>query len=515
MIEIEKRRSDLGRHLIRGTLFNILGLVGKLFQVVFILIATWLFGPYVMGGYALITTVFEIASSAATAGYVDGAIVYAGRYADTANEDPKAQNALNQVIANSFAIPLLISVVLALALSIGADPFVSLVYRDRGGDLVAGLQVASWTLVPLALFQIAISLTKAKHYMEYDAYIGGFLKPVALVGLAVIAKWLDGGLLGLLLAHLGAQCLLAAAALAVVSRHYDLGGALRALLHFRFHRGMFRFALPHNVYLTLDRYVLQLDVMMLGFFGWERTIIAAYWTASKLATALRQVRIVFSGAFGPIAVRHHAARDTQGLQHDVLRISRWVATIVVPVVLALIVMRDDVLRLADESYAGHGPFFAILLIAPLLNCAFGLSVNTMVYTGHTMVSMWTGVIVALLNTAMNWLLIPPLGLIGAATATTVATALAIALQVSMLRRLEGVRFVWREIYHPLLGFAAGAALVLALWDPAEWPDLRSRLAMTFAVALLSLVVMYLVGHPEVRTLAGRIRGSRFASGSKT
>lgn len=491
----------------RGALVNLIGLVAKLVYPLFFLLVTWLFGPAVFGVYVIAVFVTEVAISAVSSGYNDATLIFASRAAED-------EDRVYRVLGNGFGITAALSLVLLLGLWLAAEPLVTRFYSDQPA-LVPALQIAAWSLPFTAVAQVGIAATKARMRMEYDAAINGFLRPLALLAFSFVAWLLDGGVVGLMAAHVATQALLAVATLWAVRRHFDLGRVLRATAWFTLDREMLRFAIPQNLNMTFNRYLTRLDVLMLGAFGFAPEMLAFYAAGALITTNIREVKLIFSQALGPVAARHHAAGDRAAFEEVLGRVSRWSTTIAVPVILAALVLREDLLRFVDPSYTWDSRFMAVLLIPPFLSCAYGLAGNCIVFTGHSVWNLFNSVLVAGLNTVFNYVLIRDHGLLGAAVATALASAIVAGLQLVELRALEGVWLRPRAVWKPHAGLTVGLLVAALLWDPASFGNLGARIALAAGLGLGYAALMVALRHEELNAATVRRQLQRLRKPSIT
>ncbi|HEY2734763.1 MAG TPA: polysaccharide biosynthesis C-terminal domain-containing protein, partial [Polyangiales bacterium] len=126
----------------------------------------------------------------------------------------------------------------------------------------------------------------------------------------------------------------------------------------------------------------------------------------------------------------------------------------------------------------------------------------LMFTGHSRVILANSFLVAILNTAFTFLLIPRYGMLGAASATALATSLTTGLQLLELRRLENVVIPWRAVWKPHVGLLAGLLVVLIAWDPVALPALgRAGLVAVLLIGYVAL--MWLSNHEELTGLVRR------------
>lgn len=486
------------QHFVRGSLVNGLGLAARLVEPLYILLITWLFGPLVMGLYFLATFVGDVVIAAVTSGFADATTIYGSRHAGL-GRDGDASEPLYRVLATGFQCALAGGLMLLVAMHLGAEPLVSVLYPGRP-EVAAALRLLAWSFVPLSFTQIALAATKARMRMEYDALVTGAARPLLLVGVSV-AAWAAGwGLTGLIAAHVVAQLGGAAFAGWALSRHFDLARLVRAVLQQRPDGQILRFAIPQNLNMTFNRYITRVDLLMLAAFGHTALELAFYGTASLITSNLRQVRLVFSTALAPVAARHHHHDEREALEAVLGQASRWATTIIMPIVLVLAVLRADLLRFVHSAYVGDTSFMVVLLIPPLVNCTLGLAGNCIIYTGHSGWTLANSLAIAVLNTVLNWALIPRYGLLGAAVATALAATAIAVVQVGELRVLERLRLRWRDLYKPLVGMAVGAVVLAVLWDPATLPGFGARATLAGALLALFLWLMKTLGHEEIGRL---------------
>lgn len=491
----------------RGALINLLGLVGKLLFPLLFLIITWLCGPEKVGLYMLAVSLAEVAISAVQAGFVDAVLVYASRHADKADTDPAEKAALYGVLGAGFGVPLILSVVFALAGLLFAGVFVEHVYPDRP-MLTPALRIVGFTLPLIAISQACISATKAKMHMEYDALLNGFLRPVLLLGASVVFWKLKPELESLMWAQLVAYAGMTAFAVRGFAKHYEIAPLLSAMRTRIFDREVLQFAIPQSLNMTLNKYLGRLDVMMLGAMGHTDFELGLFGAAAMITINIREVKLIFSGALGPVVARHHANGERDAFSDVLSRVTRWSTSIAVPVVLVVACLRTDILRFVDPSYAAaDNRFFLVLLIPPLLSTAFGLAGNSIVFTGHSRFNLLNSVLVAVLNTVFCTLLIPAYGLMGAAVATAIASTLITVLQLVELSWLEGIRLRPSLIYKPHAGLAVGVLVLLVTWDPATLP-VAQRAALAGSLLLGYLLMMLALKHEEILGLAQRALARR-------
>jgi O-antigen/teichoic acid export membrane protein len=485
----------------RGALFNLLGGLARLIQPAYVLVISWLWGPAFAGLYLLAHALTEIVSGVIVAGYADATMVFASRHTDAAAGDVERRRALYHVLANTFAFSVGLALLAAVGAQLGARALVEHVFPGYRA-LLPGLYLLAWSLVPRSALQIAIAATRATLRMQYDALLNGLVHPLCML-LGCLATYALGGQLTELLAvQLLVDSVVCLLGLGAFARHFALRELIAALRAFGFDREVLAFAVPQSLNLTFNRYITRLDGIMLAAFGLGQAELGYFSTAALLTSNIGQIRLVFSGALAPVVARFHSGGERLAFQDALSRVTRWTTSLVVPVILVLLVLREDILRLVSHEYGKHSEFVAVLLIPPFTNCAYGMAGACLMFTGHSRVILANSFCVAILNTAFTYLLIPRYGMMGAAVATALATSITTGLQVLELRRLERVLVPWRAVWKPHLGLLAGLSALLLVWDPVALP-LMGRLTAAAGLVVGYAVLMLLLDHEELTRFTRR------------
>jgi O-antigen/teichoic acid export membrane protein len=460
----------------RNVVVNALGLFAKGAQILPLLVMPRVFGADTAGLLILGIGLFEIASTLATTGFVDANTVLASRHADRTSRVE-----LHRVLATAMWFAAGLALLLAVGTAVGLRDVVAALGPEYQA-IEAGVALLAWALVPTAIARICLSAATACLRPEWEVFLGTAGLPVGLVlGIGVVAVT-GGGVNDVFASVLVTQCALAVVGLAVLHRYVGVGPVLRAMGRLKLDRSLLEFAVPQGLHAAALTYIVRLDVLMLAAAGMPPAIIAWYGTAALLVTELRQVRMVFSGALAPIVPRHAAAGDRASIQRVLAGATRWVALVATPIALAFVVLRDDLLLLFSPAYRGDSAWLVVLLVGPLVNCFGGLAANFLVFLIHNRWNLANAVIVGALKTGLNLVLVPRLGLMGAAIASTVSILIITAAEIVELQLLEKVHVVWGALRAPLCALAAGAAVLAALWDPADLPGLPARVGLALAVA---------------------------------
>lgn len=484
----------------RGALVNTLGTLGKLAGPSLLVVVTRLYGADVFGVFITAVAFIEAGLAFLTAGFRDGALISVARHADHDDETGK----LYQLLANTLGWSLGFAFLLALLVYTAGPWLIPTLYDSYGTRLLHMLQWMVLALPILAFDRVVIAATQGLKIMKYDAISNGGLRPVTLLATGIGFWFLMPNEIGMALAYVSTQALLGLVALYVYARELAWQPLWHAFRTFTVDRELMRFAIPQNLNMTLERFLTNIDVLMLGLFGVSAQTTGFYGAGAMIVRELLSIKQVFSNAYAPFIVRLHRAGRIAELSKTYSRTTLWVVTIAIPALLAVGVLRNDVLRVVSPEFAGLDTLFMLVLLPiPYLQCSFSLAGNIVVMTGHSRLNLLNSTITGVLNVLLNVWLIPLLGLVGAALASALATGVKMVLEVVEAHWVADARLLVSEIYRPHL---AGALVVLGIWGAETfWGDATGTLlgrGLLLGGALVAYALLLIALNGRVPAIPG-------------
>jgi O-antigen/teichoic acid export membrane protein len=447
---------DVGSEVRRGAVINALGTLGKMAAPAFLVVVTRLYGAGPFGIFITASAFVDMANAFLTAGFKDAAMIYVSRHSD----DPEEHGALYTALANAFGWSLFFGGVLTL-LVLTVGPWVLPQLYDYGSRLVFMVQWMMLGLPLLAFTRLVMAATRGLKIMKYAALVNGGLRPVAQLVFSVAFYFVAPGVTGLAMTYVATYASTALAAVVIFRWELDWRPLWEAMRSFEVDGEVLRFAVPQNLNITLDRFLTNIDVLMLGSLGLSASAVGFYGAGALIVRELRNIMLVFSGAFVPHIVRLHRKERLRELSYRMGDTLRWIATLAIPVCLAVAVLRSDVLGMVEPSFGGRPALFMLVLLPiPYLECALGLAGKSVIMTGHSKLNLTNNIVSGLVNFLLNLWLIPRFGLIGAALASMVSTIVKITMEVTEMRFVVGLPLVLRRFYKPhLAGALAGVGLL--------------------------------------------------------
>jgi len=276
---------------------------------------------------------------------------------------------------------------------------------------------------PLALLRLQTEMCVARQQVRMAYVFPRLLRPLVMMGGAAV-----------LVLGWGAPLTAPAAALLAGAPVVPIWWAQR----WHFHRGLpaalrqhvARYATGHWVrtafpMLLITGFLLllaQTDLLMIGLLI-DPQHVGVYKVAAKTASLVLFPLLAVNAVMAPRFAEAHTSGDEQALQRLASAAAHWIFWPALVGALALAALSGIVLGLFGPSFLQGEPVLWILVVAQLANAGSGSVGPLLNMTGHQQASARVYGLCAGGNVVLNAIGIYYLGIIGAAIATTLSTAL--------------------------------------------------------------------------------------------
>jgi O-antigen/teichoic acid export membrane protein len=201
----------------------------------------------------------------------------------------------------------------------------------------------------------------------------------------------------------------------------------------------------------------------------------------------------------------HDRNDRAGLGHMYQTTSKWTFSLNLPLFIVIVLFPGALLSIFGSDFVAGAPALVILGLEALTNSATGTSGSILDMTGHTRVKVVNATVAVAASLVLNLLLIPPLGLIGAALAALGATLAVNLLRIGqvwyLLRLLPYDRSFAKPLAAGLMALAVGYGVGVLLQGLPPLVQLAAGAAgvvATYAIAIIRLGLT-----PDDRTILER------------
>lgn len=251
-------------------------------------------------------------------------------------------------------------------------------------------------------------------------------------------------------------------------------------------RELFAFTIP---LMTSDLvYVLMSssDAVLLGYFR-STSEVAAFRAILPSAVLNQFVLQSFTILFTPIAARLFARDDYAGINNLYWQTAVWTSVLSFPIfALTFSLSAPLTVLLYGQEYASSAVLLALLSFGYYFNAALGFNGLTLKVYGKLRYIVVINIIAAIVNVAINLLLIPRYGALGAACGTCGTMVIHNLLKQAGLRFGTGISLFERKHLAVYISIIVAAAGLLGLQSllPADYSLTQPYVYIGFALAAL-------------------------------
>lgn len=181
-------------------------------------------------------------------------------------------------------------------------------------------------------------------------------------------------------------------------------------------RELLKDSLPMMLSSSMIFIIFSIDILMLGMFETSQNV-GVYKVVSQIASINTILIIVFGTVVGPKISNFYSENKIKELKQLLQKTLKLVFILTFPIFLILIIFSDTILLFFGESYSIGKQSLIILCICQFLYALSGFVDLTLNMTGNQKIFGKITLFTALLNLLLNFVLIPRLGINGAAIAT--------------------------------------------------------------------------------------------------
>lgn len=406
-----------------------------------------------------------------------------------------------EIIQIGLIIPFILATGLGLFLFFGSDflavnlfhnPEIAFVFR--------------WVafIIPLRTFAVMImAIIRAFKLMQYQVYADSIVFNVTRLGLVILFLVNGWGIEGALAAYLIALVVSISLLLFYLNRIFSIRRPVRIsgvkLRH------LFSFSIPLLLSQVIERLRGSFELLMLG-------IVSTITTAGIYSAAVR-IQLV-GGMF--LAVADTVARpiisdlfhrnELLQLNRIYQTLTRWSFSFILPYFFTLILFSDSILAIFGEEFREGKTVLIIVGLGTLINAATGICGAMVVMTGNPKLAFLNSFLAIVISIALNILLIPVWGLVGAAVSFAVALSLINMLRLFEVYRLYKFMPYNKEFFKPMVAglFSVIVGYIFRLFLNPEENILFFLLDISSVWISYILMIIFLGVTNEDRMLLGKI-----------
>lgn len=446
-----------GAALARGAFFNALGFLASNLRGIFTFLVARLLGSAVLGTFGIAWAITDLASKISTFGFETTAVTFVAR-AEGVGDRPAAVH----VMRTALRLALLAGLAMGVAgfllfdwagVSFGARP-----------ELPRALGIVLLALPGVGLYRISNAVSRGMAVMHHDIYSRGFTESFGTAAALLIAYALGARALAPELAVVAGT--LASGCVAYVFARRLFSGVDEAQARTFNRRVLLRDSAAVAAYDFLNIGIMQIDVIMLGLFvgrtpGVTLATVGIYAVAVEVAGGLRKVNQAFSPIFTTVIARQMAWRNIRDAEATFGVLGRWMLAVLLPAVVTMSLAGRAIMAIYGPAFAIGTSWLTIVSIACALNAFVGLG-EVILMVERPQANLLNAVIAIAITIALNLVLIPSFGPLGAAIGMLVPYTIYGVLRAIEIRWSFDWHWPWRALIKPTVAALVPLAPALAL-----------------------------------------------------
>jgi O-antigen/teichoic acid export membrane protein len=235
----------------------------------------------------------------------------------------------------------------------------------------------------------------------------------------------------------------------------------------------------------IDFLTSQGDKILIGLYLTAKPV-GVYVLASTLAAFVPLVLQSVNQIFAPVIADLHARHRHEVLQNLFQTLTRWVLAATLPLGAVVILFAPQVMRLFGSEFEAGWPVLVVIALGQIGNCAVGSVGYLLLMSGNQKRLMKVQSWAAIVSVMANLILIPVLGILGAAIAASVVNIGSNLWNLLEVRRALHLSPYNRGYYRLLFpaGLTIGALALLRLGFPfpgKQWMLLLLALSVSYGV----------------------------------
>lgn len=415
----------------RGSFLNLVaGGVAAIATFALTVVLTRSISAEVVGVFFTTTSLFLLLTSLGQLGTSTGLVYFLAR-ARTEGEP-----SLNHEYLRTAALPVLILAgTCTLLLFVLAPTVSSWMGADAGNGITQSLRLLSLFVLLAALLNLYTSASRGLGTMRPTAVLDQAARPalqLILVALAIPLDDIRWIVLAWSLPYLPTALAARTWWKSMAGPRPPVSGDHNA----RLYRDFWRFTAPRSLASVAQAIMQRLDIVLVGALAGLAE--AAIYTAATRFLVLGQLAgTSVSRAVQPKLARAISKGDHDSAQSMYRSATAWLVLLVWPFYLVLAFASEPLLRLFGSEYEAGASVVVILALTMLVATACGMVDVVLTMAGRTTWNLYNVLVALVVNVALDLILIPDLGILGAAlgwaAAILVANLLPLIQIASVLR----------------------------------------------------------------------------------
>jgi O-antigen/teichoic acid export membrane protein len=267
----------------------------------------------------------------------------------------------------------------------------------------------------------------------------------------------------------------------------------------------------------MEFFLAQADKVVIGLWLNAREV-GIYAMATAIVTFVPVVLQSVNQIFSPTIADLHSRGQTEMLARLFQTLTKWVLGLTLPLATAVVVFAQPLMRVFGKDFESGWPILVVGVVGQLVNCGVGSVGYLLLMSGHQNRLVKIQAVMTVVTVALNLVLIPGLGIMGAALAAATTNVISNVWYLRQVRHSMGISPYnrgYKQMLIPTLAMVSTTVLLRTQWISIKpfWIGFLLGLAVAYVVFIL---VMLALGLDEddrlvVSSVWTSLRGSIFAA----
>lgn len=211
----------------------------------------------------------------------------------------------------------------------------------------------------------------------------------------------------------------------------------------------------------LEFVMAQADKVLIGFFLTAKQV-GIYALAAGLVAFVPIILQSVNQIFSPIIAELHARNQHALLEQIYQTLTKWIIAMTIPLAVVVIVFSQAFMKMFGSEFAIGWPILVIGTLGQLVNCAVGSVGYLLLMSGNQRRLIRIQAIASCVMVAMNLLLVPRWGIMGAAVAAATTNIFTNVISLLQVKRCLNMSPYGRGYYRLILPCLSSIVVVLTL-----------------------------------------------------
>lgn len=381
----------------------------------------------------------------------------------------------------------------------------------EGSSLVPLLRLAAVAIPIVGLGQVMLFATQAFKDMRAVALVKNILQPTIRVVTAVIALLIVTTPVSAFAGLVAGEIVVTIAATLALQRRLPIFGPTERIER----RELIRFAFPAWGTKVVETSRAQLFPVLLGSLA-SLSQTGAYVTSKRISLAPSAINVALNQVYSPMAGNLYLQNRREELATLFKSMGKWSFTLAFPLFCLQVMFPKEILSIFGSDFRDASSALVVLAFSVL--CIFGTGpvTTTLILTGRSRLAFLDYVAVVATEIVFGVWLIPLFGVLGAAVATLIGTALNNILplwQVWSATKLHPYRLdYWKPIAAGIASVGVARAVIAVI---GVGTGVAAAAVAVVVVGVVYLALLLLLGlGPEDRAAISALTGRLSGGGDK-